>query len=408
MRSLRLLLSKHSDTPLSPDTSVEGRGSRSPRPPGLRERRTSAVDVASEQESGRFSPPPGSAALRSHQKQPRSHHHKTRSQCSGGRGSHLGSVDEQAIEIAYISSASSHASTNISDCCNQPLRPPRIHYSNNLGSSGYHGSQGGSSTSSGVFPDTDSVEGRRLSATSPRAPTNWRQGRCLGSGAFGQVYLCYDADTGRELAVKRVLVKGGDVERKALRKEVASLENEITLLKNMQHERVVQYFGFHRGDDDLCIFMEYMAGGSIKDVVRQWGPLTIKLAKKYTRQILEGLVYLHHYEIVHRDIKPANILRDSDGNVKIGDFGSGKRLQTICSQNGANTFIGTPYYMAPERPRTPCLNRRSLSPSPHIAGCRRCVVIDAVVFRQQQVDREKSVLPIGGAAFTHLDYYNYI
>lgn len=134
----------------------------------------------------------------------------------------------------------------------------------------------------------------------------------------------------------------------------------------MQHERVVQYFGFNRGEDDLCIFMEYMAGGSIKDVIRQWGPLTIRLAKKYTRQILEGLVYLHHYEIVHRDIKrssflllqhvhlssrsslAANILRDSDGNVKIGDFGSGKRLQTICSQNGANTFIGTPYYMAPE------------------------------------------------------------
>ncbi|VDP27441.1 unnamed protein product [Soboliphyme baturini] len=66
------------------------------------------------------------------------------------------------------------------------------------------------------------------------------------------------------------------------------------------------------------------------------------------RQILEGLCYLHHYDIVHRDIKTANILRDSHGNVKIGDFGAGKRLQTICSQSSAGTFIGTPYYMAPE------------------------------------------------------------
>lgn len=66
----------------------------------------------------------------------------------------------------------------------------------------------------------------------------------------------------------------------------------------MQHERIVQYFGFDRGDDYLCIFMEYMAGGSIKDVIRQWGPLSNKLTAKYTKQILQGLVYLHHYEIV--------------------------------------------------------------------------------------------------------------
>lgn len=184
MRSLRLLLSKHSDTPLSPDASVEGRGSRSPRPPGRR--RPSAVDVASEYDSGRFSPPPGTAALQSRPKQSRGPH-KTRSQCSGSRGSHLSNLDEQAFEVPYISSASSHASTNVSDCCHQyvctvllasdhridttasrrcrPLRLPRLHYSNNLGSSGPNGSQGGSSTSSGVFPDTDSVEGRRLSAT---------------------------------------------------------------------------------------------------------------------------------------------------------------------------------------------------------------------------------------------------
>lgn len=86
----------------------------------------------------------------------------------------------------------------------------------------------------------------------------------------------------------------------------------------------------------------------MKDEIRQYGPLKEVLVHKYTHQILEGLHYLHHRDIVHRDIKSANILRDTNGNVKIGDFGAGKRLQTICSQSAAGTFTGTPYYMAPE------------------------------------------------------------
>ncbi len=86
------------------------------------------------------------------------------------------------------------------------------------------------------------------------------------------------------------------------------MENEITLLKNMQHERIVQYVGFNRDEDLLCIFMEYMPGGSVKDEIRQYGPLTEAVAKKYTKQILEGLTYLHHYEIIHRDVKSKRVL----------------------------------------------------------------------------------------------------
>ncbi len=71
----------------------------------------------------------------------------------------------------------------------------------------------------------------------------------------------------------------------------------------MQHERIVQYFGFSRDEESLCIFMEYMPGGSVKDEVCAYGSLKEQVALKYTRQILEGLAYLHHYEIVHRDIK---------------------------------------------------------------------------------------------------------
>uniref|UniRef100_A0A915AFT3 Protein kinase domain-containing protein n=1 Tax=Parascaris univalens TaxID=6257 RepID=A0A915AFT3_PARUN len=204
-------------------------------------------------------------------------------------------------------------------------------------------SGGGSSASSGVvLPDYDNDE--RRSANTPRAPTNWKQGKCIGSGAFGQVFLCYDVDTGKEIALKRLHFARGDTH---LKKQVVQLENEINLLSTIQHKRIVQYLGVQRTDESISIFMEYMAGGSVKDLISTYGPLSSAVARKYTYQVLQGLAYLHRNDMIHRDIKSANILRDSDGNVKIGDFGSAKRLQTICSQQSAS-FIGTPHYMAPE------------------------------------------------------------
>ncbi|XP_034864135.1 mitogen-activated protein kinase kinase kinase 2 isoform X2 [Mirounga leonina] len=139
---------------------------------------------------------------------------------------------------------------------------------------------------------------------SPRAPTNWRLGKLLGQGAFGRVYLCYDVDTGRELAVKQVQFDPDSPET---------------------------------------------SKGSIKDQLKAYGALTENVTRKYTRQILEGVHYLHSNMIVHRDIKGANILRDSTGNVKLGDFGASKRLQTIClSGTGMKSVTGTPYWMSPE------------------------------------------------------------
>ncbi|XP_059583487.1 uncharacterized protein LOC132250420 [Alligator mississippiensis] len=182
----------------------------------------------------------------------------------------------------------------------------------------------------------------------PRAPTNWRLGKLLGQGAFGKVYLCYDADTGRELAVKQVQF---DPDSPETSKEVNALECEIQLLKNLLHERIVQYYGCLRDPPErtLSIFMEYMPGGSIKDQLKAYGALTENVTRKYTRQILEGVHYLHRNKIVHRDIKGANVLRDSAGNVKLGDFGASKRLQTLSlSGMGMKSVTGTPYWMSPE------------------------------------------------------------
>ncbi|XP_041087475.1 mitogen-activated protein kinase kinase kinase 3 [Polyodon spathula] len=196
--------------------------------------------------------------------------------------------------------------------------------------------------------NTLTVQERNVPTKSPSAPVNWRRGKLLGQGAFGRVYLCYDVDTGRELAAKQVQF---DPESPETSKEVSALECEIQLLKNLRHERIVQYYGCLRdkADKTLTIFMEYMPGGSVKDQLKAYGALTENVTRKYTRQILEGMSYLHSNMIVHRDIKGANILRDSAGNVKLGDFGASKRLQTICmSGTGIRSVTGTPYWMSPE------------------------------------------------------------
>nr|XP_014342853.1 PREDICTED: mitogen-activated protein kinase kinase kinase 3-like [Latimeria chalumnae] len=186
------------------------------------------------------------------------------------------------------------------------------------------------------------------SAKSPQTPVNWRLGKLLGRGAFGEVYLCYDVDTGRELAVKQVPF---DPDSQETSKEVNALECEIQLLKNLHHDRIVQYYGSLRDPEErkLSIFVEYMPGGSVKDQLKAYGALTENVTRKYTKQILQGVSYLHSNMIVHRDIKGANILRDSVGNIKLGDFGASKRIQTICmSGTGIKSVTGTPYWMSPE------------------------------------------------------------
>ncbi|XP_033849312.1 mitogen-activated protein kinase kinase kinase 3 isoform X2 [Acipenser ruthenus] len=196
--------------------------------------------------------------------------------------------------------------------------------------------------------DPEETSALTVPCKSPQAPVNWRLGKLLGRGAFGEVYLCYDADTGRELAVKQVPF---DPESHETSKEVNSLECEIQLLKNLHHERIVQYYGCLRDPEEkkLSIFVEFMPGGSIKDQLKAYGALTENVTRRYTRQILQGVFYLHSNMIVHRDIKGANILRDSSGNVKLGDFGASKRIQTICmSGSGMKSVTGTPYWMSPE------------------------------------------------------------
>ena len=106
-----------------------------------------------------------------------------------------------------------------------------------------------------------------------------------------------------------------------MQKEVRSFETEVQLLKNLRHERIVTYYGTERKEGRLHIFIEYMPGvrreawscvmlipyccvqGSIYQLLRETGALSENLTRKYCRQLLEGVVYLHDSKVVHRDIK---------------------------------------------------------------------------------------------------------
>jgi len=129
----------------------------------------------------------------------------------------------------------------------------------------------------------------------------------------------------------------------ALRKQIL---RELQILYTCKSPYIVSFHGAFVADPNICICMEYMDKGSLDGIYKRHGPIDVDVVGKIALAVLEGLTYLYEvHHIIHRDIKPSNILFNSQGQIKICDFGvSGELINSI-----ADTFVGTSTYMSPER-----------------------------------------------------------
>ncbi|PWZ04976.1 Mitogen-activated protein kinase kinase kinase 1 [Zea mays] len=183
---------------------------------------------------------------------------------------------------------------------------------------------GTSSLSTTNDDDTSSTTTESMFYISPngrfrRRIKSWSRGVLLGSGSFGTVYEGIS-----------------DIDPK--------YQKEIALLSQFEHENIVQYYGTDKEDSKLYIFLELVTQGSLASLYHKYR-LRDTQVSAYTRQILNGLIYLHERNIVHRDIKCANILVHANGSVKLADFGLAKEITKF---NELKSCKGTVYWMAPE------------------------------------------------------------
>ncbi|XP_016152621.1 PREDICTED: mitogen-activated protein kinase kinase kinase kinase 3 [Ficedula albicollis] len=118
------------------------------------------------------------------------------------------------------------------------------------------------------------------------------------------------------------------------------------MMKDCKHPNIVAYFGSYLRRDKLWICMEFCGGGSLQDIYHVTGPLSEQQIAYVSRETLQGLYYLHSKGKMHRDIKGANILLTDNGHVKLADFGVSAQITATIAKR--KSFIGTPYWMAPE------------------------------------------------------------
>ncbi|XP_033149133.1 mitogen-activated protein kinase kinase kinase kinase 3 isoform X5 [Drosophila busckii] len=160
----------------------------------------------------------------------------------------------------------------------------------------------------------------------------------IGSGTYGDVYKAKRIQSNELAAIKVIKLEPSD--------DIQIIQQEIFMMRDCRHPNIIAYYGSYLRRDKLWICMEFCGGGSLQDIYQVTGPLTEVQIAYMCRETLKGLEYLHSMGKMHRDIKGANILLTEYGDVKLADFGVS--AQITATINKRKSFIGTPYWMAPE------------------------------------------------------------
>ncbi|XP_068614619.1 mitogen-activated protein kinase kinase kinase kinase 5-like [Brachionichthys hirsutus] len=160
----------------------------------------------------------------------------------------------------------------------------------------------------------------------------------VGGGTYGEVYKARDKQSGDLAAIKIIKMEPED--------DFSVIQQEIIIVKSCRHPNIVKYFGSYIRSNKLWICMEFCGGGSLQDIYHTTGSLTEPQIAYVCRELLKGLDYMHSQRKIHRDIKGANILLNDQGEVKLADFGVSAQITATLARR--MSFIGTPYWMAPE------------------------------------------------------------
>jgi len=160
----------------------------------------------------------------------------------------------------------------------------------------------------------------------------------IGSGNFSKVHMGIEKKTGTKYAIKII-------DKKLV--ETTRLENEIQILKKVDHKNIILLKEVFESSSKLYLVMELVTGGELFNKIVEIGAYSEQIAKDLVRQIIQGVKYLHSLNIAHRDLKPTNLLlKSNDTNeIKIADFGLSKILGP---DSMMQTACGTPIYVAPE------------------------------------------------------------
>lgn len=166
-------------------------------------------------------------------------------------------------------------------------------------------------------------------------------GRTIGEGNFAKVKFAVNSDTRESFAIK-VLAKTTILKHKM----VTQIKREISIMKIVRHPNIVRLHEVLSSRTKIYIVLEFITGGELYDQIVHQGKLSEKQSRRYFQQLIDAVDYCHSKGVYHRDLKPENLLLDSQGTLKISDFG----LSALPQQGEGllHTTCGTPNYVAPE------------------------------------------------------------